>query len=133
MQPGCEHRRSASKRVLRRGSAEIRAPWIGPPTMANGPLPLESHARTDTGRYVRGIQPRLALLYFWDRSGRRFGSRAPDPRRLGADRVDTREGRLTSGARGTGAYVDRIQHLVLRAGGGNRTLDHSLTKRMLCR
>src|SRR5438270_8710459 len=122
MQPGCEHRRSASKRVLRRGSAEIRAPWIGPPTMANGPLPLESHGRTDTGRYVRGIQPRLALVYFWGlfsgevRSGSRAYARKATNllRRWGASML-------------TGPDIVSV-----RAGGGNRTLDHSLTKRMLC-
>src|SRR3989442_6299918 len=38
MQPGCEHTRSASKRVWRRGRAEMRAPWIGP-AMAIGLRP----------------------------------------------------------------------------------------------
>src|ERR1700730_7013893 len=45
MQPGGEHKRSASKRVLRRGSAEMRAPWIGP-TIANGSLPVSRGGRT---------------------------------------------------------------------------------------
>src|ERR1700704_6017979 len=44
MQPGWEHKRSASKRVLRRGSAEMRAPWIGP-TMAIGLLPVSEGGR----------------------------------------------------------------------------------------
>src|SRR6266851_10085522 len=61
MQPGYEQQRSAEKRALRRGNADIRAPWIGP-TIANGPLPvLGAEGR---GRYVHQLQPRLALSYF---------------------------------------------------------------------
>src|SRR5437016_4226682 len=61
MQPGCEHTRSASKRVLRRGRAEMRAPWIGP-AMAIGPL--LSRGGTGRQRYVARLQPRLGRLYF---------------------------------------------------------------------
>src|SRR5437879_6874866 len=61
MQPGWEHRRSASKRVLRRGSAEIRAPWIGP-TMANGLLPV---SRMELTPKIRSPSPtRIALHLF---------------------------------------------------------------------
>src|SRR5947207_1525777 len=113
MQPGCEHRRSASKRVVRRGSAEIRAPWIGPPTMANGPLPLESHGRTDTGNTYAGYNPDWP----WFISGG------------GADRVHTRERRRTSSVAGGASMSTGPDIASVRAGGGNRTLDHSLTKR----
>src|SRR5260370_5126035 len=75
MQPGCEHRRSGSKRVLRRGSAEIRAPWIGPPTMANGPLPLESH-RSNGHRKIRTRDTtQIGLALFLVEASRSAGAR----------------------------------------------------------
>src|SRR6266581_4732094 len=101
MQSGWEQTRSAAKRVLRRGRAEMRAPWIGP-TIANGLLP-RSYGR-ERERYVPRLQPRLAPVYFLGRRTESAPERRPGP------------GEEPGGA-----------------GGGNRTLDHSLTKRMLCR
>src|SRR5437899_2884281 len=78
MQPGCEHTRSASKRVLRRGRAEMRAPWIGP-TMANGPLPLSWMHGTTKIRSTVTTQIGPALFPWRADSGREVPERLRQP------------------------------------------------------